>query len=89
MPEEVKEETLRPVFKLSRDEIAKLVEDVTGQKPKEGFHSVTLTMQMDGEQGTLQWVNAANRAKPVAVATKSIPRVGKKKVKSGNNPTNG
>ena len=75
MPEELQAQTLRPQFKLSRGEISKLVEDTTGQKPKNGFHSVTLTMQMDGEAGTLTWVDAAERVKAVARATKAIPPV--------------
>ena len=75
MPEQIDVPTLRPQYKLDRNEIASLVEGATGQKPKDGFHSVTLTMQMDGEAGTLTWVDAANRAKPVAASTKSIPPV--------------
>ena len=82
MPEELQPQTLRPQFKLSRDEISKLVEDSTGQKPKDGFHSVTLTMQMDGETGTLTWVDAAQRAKAIAKSTKPIPPV---KNAKGNN----
>ena len=92
MPEEVKQETLRPVYKLTRDEIAKVVEDATGQKPNEGFHSVTLTMQMNGESGTMTWVNAANRDNFVAPNTKQIPPVKTKKgkkVTNGDNPANG
>jgi len=75
MPEELQAQTLRPQYKLTRDEIAKLVEDTTGQKPKDGFHSVTLTMQMNGDAGTLTWVDAAERVKAVAKATKPIPPV--------------
>ena len=75
MPEQIDVPTLRPQYKLDRNEIASLVEGATGQKPKDGFHSVTLTMQMDGEAGMLTWVDAANRVKPVAASTKPIPRV--------------
>lgn len=85
MPEEVKQKTLRPAYKLSREEIAKLVEDATGQKPDNGFHSVTLTMAMDGESGNLQWVDAANRVGiPKPVSKPKVP-----KGKNANNSTNG
>ena len=87
MPESLNEQTLRPKFKVSRDEIAKAVEAATGQKPKDGFHSVTMTMQMDGEAGKIEWVDAANRVTSQAKQTKTIPRV--EKGKSGNNPANG
>ena len=87
MPEALNKPTLRPQFKLSRDEISKLVEDTTGQKPKNGFHSVTLTMQMDGEAGTLTWVDAAERIKSVAPSTKAIPPI--KPKSNGKNSNSG
>lgn len=85
MPEEVKQKTLRPAYKLSRDEVAKLIETATGQKPADGFHSLTVTMAMDGESGQVTWVDAANRPNQIAKAQK--PKIPKGNL--GNNTTNG
>lgn len=90
MPEAIEEPVLRPKFKLTRDEIAKVIADATGQKPKPGFHSVTLVMQMDGESGMLQWVDAANRTNLVTPKVQqSTPEKPKTKGPNGNDNTNG
>ncbi len=86
MAEEIKQPVLRPQFKLSRDEIANAVEGMTGQKPKDGFHSVTLTMGMDGNSGNLTWVDAANLIPSLAPPPKKIPPA---KKANGNTPKNG
>lgn len=61
MPEEIKQTVLKPRFKLSKDELAKLIEGTTGQKPKSGFVGLSVSQLVDGS-GIITWVDSEGPA---------------------------
>lgn len=63
MPEPIEKPVLRPAFKLSRQELASVIETATGQKPKDGFHNLIVSQSMDGSTGSISWVDAAGQLK--------------------------
>ena len=59
MPEPIVKPELRPSFRLSREELAALIEAATGQKPKNGFQSLSVSQSADGQTGVITWLDAA------------------------------
>ena len=85
MPEEIKEQVLKPKYTLTRAELASLIEHATGRKPKSGFTGLSVAQLVDGT-GRIMWVDAETpeAEKTPAKLTPTKPTKGQDAGKSNN-----